>query len=263
MGVWKEWCPQLWDRRGTMVPIEKFDAIIKYIKDPGYSSVYGFDDEAANEIMASGMSRNFGKYSTISNTLSIDLDDAGESLPETLIKLQQFKFELFFSGGKGHHIILHHDSINSKDLPYSHRKWVEDMEIKCDMSLYQAGRILSLPGRIHKKTGKRKELLKVNEGDNIDLKLVPKPEVMFNFSEISESSVKDALAGLWNLSLYEPLEGSRHMTIWKNATELFKAGFQRDAVESFILHISKDWKNSLTEGELTEAIRQAYRRIHG
>ncbi len=263
MKLYREWARQLSARHGTMVPVEQFDRIIKCVRDPGYSSVYAFSEEAAKEIEASGMSRGFDKFETISDTLPIDLDDGGASWPALQERLKGLRYERYFSGSKGMHVILHHEPIQSMDLPYSHKNVVKSFNTAADMTLYQAGRILSLPGRIHPKTKKPKTLIEVVEGDLIEVPLVEKPPVDFNFGETLGGDVEVALFNLLGLQTSPPPDGLKHIRLWQVSTDLFKAGFTHSAVAEFILKIVAGWATNLSEEDIMKPIDQAWRRLHG
>ena len=259
MDLYREWCLKLNSRKGFMVPITQFDKIIKDVYDPGYSGIYAYHEEDAKTILAQKCSKGFERFSAVSDTLPIDLDDGDSSLDEVLDTLKGYKYDLWFSGGKGYHIILHHDIQDSVDLPYSHRKWVEDRDIKCDLSLYQHSRIFSLPGRVHPKTKKKKHLIKQVEGDLITIDLVKKPEIEFKFEEGGFEDLHVALLNLANMAIKEPYVGSRHLHYWGVSKDLLRAGFPIEAIEQFMLRINESWDNPKTEEEVIAAVHQATR----
>jgi hypothetical protein len=246
-----------------MVPVEQLPNIIRCIRNPGYASVYSFSEDAALEIAASGMSRDFAKYEVTSDTLPIDLDDGDASLGPLLSKIDGLKYDLYTSGGKGYHVILHHTEITSTDLPHSHKKVVETLNTKADMTLYQAGRILSLPARIHPKTGRLKELIRSVDGALVEVPLIKKPEVTFDFSGSLGGDVEIALLNLLSLQTSPPPDGTKHMRIWGTTNDLLKAGFCRDAIVDFISKIVESWPVQLSEEELMKPIDQACRRVRG
>jgi hypothetical protein len=258
MNQYKEWSKTFNDRTGYMLPVEKFDNIIKFSRDPGYSSLYAFDEVAAKAIISSGVSRGFNQYEAIADHLIVDLDDGMKSLPAVLERFTGLKHEVWSSGGKGFHIYLYHNEIKSIDLPYSHGRWVAERlaGLNYDTSIYRHDRIISLPNRLHPETKKRKSLVSRSDGDLVVIELVKKPEVDFNF-EGSEGEIMNALMNLTNLSAREPSIGDRHQKLWGCAKDLIRCGFEPSAVESFLQHINSTWKNQKEAEEISMAVNQA------
>lgn len=261
MSVWrKEWAQQVRYRKGTMVTLDELDQIVKYVRDPGYSSVYMFNADDAADIKASGHSRGFDKYTPAADALPIDLDDGDKSLDKALERVDGYSYSLYSSGGKGYHIILDHDLIVDRNLPYSHSQVVASLGIPCDKTLYQPGRILSLPGRVHPKTGRKKELIKRVEGLKIEIPILQKPVVEFNFSAVEGGSVKVALARLWALAEEGLVEGERNNKIWQVASSLIEAGFEFETVHGIMSTLNDKSSNPLETEELTRTVVSAGRR---
>jgi hypothetical protein len=259
---YREWSPRLNARKGDMVSLDELDRIVQYARDPGFASVYAFNKADAEEIRSSGCSKGFDKYTPCSDTLPIDLDTGDSYLKEVLDKLSPYSYKLYSSGGKGYHIVLNHEFISSKDLPVSHARFVEDMQIPCDMTLYQAGRILALPGRVHSRTGKKKVLIEDHEGENIKVHLAPKLSAVFDFTT-KDGDISGALGKLWSLSILQAEVGQRHMKLWGMSMDMAKAGFDAESVYGMLLTINNSWKNPLSEEEVRAAVLQAYRRVYG
>lgn len=258
---YREWAPRLDARTANMVSLQELEQIVKFARNPGFSSVYAFDQTDAMAMKASGKSRGFDQYTTASDYLPIDLDDGGATLDLVLAKLSEYSYKVYFSGKKGYHVILDHEFIHDKRLPFSHRRVVENLEIDCDMTLYQAGRIFRLPNCIHQVTGKRKVLVKENEGRLIDIPLEEKPPIDFNFKVTSTEEIPNALGRLWELGASKASEGQRHMKIWQTATDLLKAGFDSNSVLGMVSHINSHWPDPLTDEEVGMAVSQAARRL--
>lgn len=255
----REWAQKRSDRKGTMVSEEELAEIIKYVRNPGYASVYSFSKSDADQIKEAGHSQGFNKYTPGADCLSIDLDDKGQSLDHVLEKFSEYEYEVWFSGCKGHHVIIKHDFIESEDLPYSHLNVVRSFNIKVDECIYQPGRILRLPNAIHEKTGKKKVLIGTNKGKLLEIPLIKKPPVTFSFKGEEEGDYKTALAKLWSLSVEGLQEGERNKKIWQISSELLRAGFNIDAVFHFILHINNKQIEPLDEAEVRAAVISAGR----
>jgi hypothetical protein len=260
MKYYLEWCSKLADRCGRLVLSTNLPEIFKRVHDTGYTGLYLFKEEDALEIIASKSSAGLAQYSVSSSRLLIDIDEGVEGLRAAEAKLEGFGYEVWSSGGKGFHIILKHEFMTSSDLPYSHRKWVEEQGIECDLSLYHPGHIVSAPGRIHPRTKQRKQFVKKIEGSMIAVKLVKKPEVVFSFSDTGEE-LSRALMRLTDLSSSEPKPGNRHVSLWGTSKALAQAGVSFDTATELLRKVNEGWKNQKSEEELMAAIQQGYK--HG
>jgi len=170
-----------------------------------------------------------------------------------------YRYSVWFSGGKGYHIYLYHDLIDSPDLPHSHKRFIETLGIECDLSLYQHGRIFSLPGRKHPKTGVQKYCVKKVPGKKIDLDIVPAPpKPVFDFKSSDRDILVRAMFRATDLASKGPPMGNRHTSIWGTAKDFAESGLPFDIVVGLMQHINSTWDNCKTEGEVVAACEQAF-----
>jgi hypothetical protein len=269
--LYREWAQRVTSRKGLMVEADLFAQICKVHYDPGYSTVYMFDEEAANEIKESGRSAGLGQYSVFANCVTIDIDapnllaaEADLAGVESKLKERGLAHEVWFSGGKGFHVIIPHELMQSRDLPYSHRKFVEDdLGITCDESLYQHGRLLSLPGRVHPKTRKRKHKLRQVAGDSAVIKIVEKPQLVFDFREGELGDLQMGLNNLATISSKDIYPGGRHQAIWSTAKDLARAGLSRETVLELMIKVNGVWTNQKKDEEVAAAVNQAFSQTIG
>lgn len=264
---YREWCEQPNRRKGRMYKEEDFNKLIRNLQDPGYSSVYSFSEADAQEIKESGMSRGMSKYEVGADRLTIDIDrdilkEAQEVMSTVVRKLDVlgYTYEVWFSGGKGFHIIIPHELIVSKDLPYSHKIAVEKLAIpNVDYSLYQHSRVLSLPGRIHPKTRKKKSLVTCKDGDMIDIQIVEKPSGMWNFIDVVKDPgmIFSQLSYAYNAN---PMNGSRHKILWGTAKDMAESGISYDLAKDLLLFVNSKWSSPKEESEVLRALNQGYGR---
>lgn len=246
-----------------MLPLNVLATILK-APDPGYASVYMFDENAAKAIIAEHSSSGFSRFSVYTDELVIDLDGGEEQLKkaEKAIRERKLAYTVWSSGGKGFHVYIPLTKmVSGKDVPYSQKRFVESLDIDADMSLYQHGRILSLPGRVHPKTGARKTRVKGVQGKALELAILIAPEPVFNFQ--ANGGLNDLEAGLWNLLELlsnEPSVGNRHTKIWSTALHLADAGLTYEATLELILEVNDSWKNPKDETEVATAVQQAFKR---
>lgn len=255
-----EWASKVNYRKGLMLPKTAIDTICKGY-NPGYRSVYGFDEDSATKIMKSGSSKGMDKYPVYTDELILDIDDPRD-LAGWLVVLshQNLHHDVYESGGKGFHIIIPLTKlVSGYEVPYSMRTWVESQGLSCDLSLYQAGRLISLPGRIHTITNKPKKFISTYHGQPLELPMIKAPEFKFNkVSESSEDSLKLGLAQLDIMANNPPSPGNRHMTIWKAAKSLANGGLDYEVVLNLMIVINNSWPNPKTNLEVEQAVKGAY-----
>jgi hypothetical protein len=264
MKLFREWVLQPNQRRGTMLPLERFKDILR-APDPGYASVYAFREEDAQVIIEAKSSAGMNRFAVQTDVLMIDLDDGDRQLrrAEAALAALGLSYTVWASGGKGYHIsIPMRCACFSIDLPYSQRKWVEALDVGADLSLYQHGRVLSLPGRVHPKTGNRKTKVKdvLGGGLKLDLPLICSPAPVF---AAIEGGAGDLEAGLWQLIGIlgkEPEPGNRHTKIWSTAKSLADAGLSYDTALDLLTEVNNKWEHAKTLAEVTAAVQQAYRK---
>lgn len=250
-----------------MITERAFNDYVRKLKDTGYCSHYAFLKNTALNIREKELSQGFNKYLTCGYFLIIDLDNGDSTVSSVSKKLKDLNIghDIYFSGSKGYHITIYHQLICDTRLPYSHKCFVESLGIECDLSIYQAGRIISLPKRIHPKTGKPKKLIKRVKGKDLmlEIKNEVKPNIIDNTLHTSDRDPKNlfiqGLTRVISLTTVEPSQGNRHTQIWSTARMLFNAGLQYTTVLDLLLNVNDNWKNQKTVEEIELAVSQAYK----
>lgn len=254
---WLEYVPPNIHRTGNLVSAKAIQVLAG--PAPGYSSVYAFTESDARMIRMQGNSRGFARFSVYAECLILDIDGGDEQMKRVIPKLDALGlgYQVYVSGGKGYHIYIPHDPIYSPDLPYSHLRWVEDNSIECDKSLYQHGRILSLPGRVHLKTGKRKQFYESKEGVMLSIELHKAPS--FNIPEDDSKDLSFIFRQLTRLIESEPEQGKRHTRLWSAAANCAAAGLSQTWTEEILQEVVSQWQNPKDPEEVVVAISQAYK----
>ena len=257
---YREWCLKPHHRRGTMLPL---NVIAKFEKAPdaGYASVYMFDAAAAAAIKAAGSSAGLARFPVYADTLTLDLDKGAEQLARVEQKLAGLAYRVFESGGKGFHVVIPlAELISGTNVPYSQRRWVEALDVEADLTLYQAGHIVSLPGRKHPKTGRRKTLVKEVEGAPLRHPLLDAPSPVFSISDADQSELERALWRSLALLRQEPGVGNRHTALWSTAKHFADAGIAYDTVLDLLTEVNTTWDEPKAQEELEAAVKQAFKR---
>lgn len=259
-----EWAPEPKRRKGRMVSLKALNILCKS-SDPGYSSVYLFSEADAETIKRLGHSKGLSSYPVSSSFLIFDIDSGESSLRhvEKALKEKGLGFEVWESGGKGYHVYVTHQFVTSSDLPYSHSRaalqMIPNAVQHIDLSLYQHGRLLSLPGRIHPRTRKKKKFLYSVGGASLELPVLKKPQIEFSVvSEADESILGRSFDQLLSMLLSPPYVGNRHTTIWAVSKDLMNSGLKYETALDLMQKVNEVWKNQKSPAEIELAVKQAY-----
>lgn len=261
MQLYREWAPSVQGRKGLMRRAEDFSKLAE-LHDPGYSSLYMFKEVDALEVLERGNSQGLDQYEVGSDRLVIDIDSGFAGLEQAVEILDQLNlsYTVWSSGGKGYHIVLDHDLIISKSLPYSHRKLVESWGIEADFTLYQHGRLLSLPNRLHRATKKRKQAIFTVKANRLEVPLLQAPDKpVFDFNaQNGLDELGYSLLKLAELAVKSPKEGSRHTLIWGMAKDLCRSGLSFETTVELLIKVNDSWPLPKTHAEVQNAVTQAY-----
>lgn len=232
--------------------------------DAGYASVYAFDEAAAQEILAEKSSKGLSRFPVYTDRLVIDLDDGDRQLKKAIAAIVALglSHQVWHSGGKGYHVIIPlTDEVQGIDVPYSQRKWVEGLDVGADLSLYQHGRILSLPGRVHPKTGVRKHLVSdFTPGLRLLVPSVSQARPTFQLASLNGGDLTEALFNLYCLTAQPPGVGNRHTKLWSASEQLAQTGLSYETVLDLMLTVNEQWDSPKDAAEVKAAVIQAYQR---
>lgn len=260
MRLFFEWVKQPDKRAGNMVSVEVLATSITH-RNAGFRTVYGFSEVDATAVRSTGRSAGLAYYTPCSDSLIIDLDDGEKTLPILLDRIlaRGLRCEVWSSGGKGYHLVLSHVLICDKRLPYSHFRFVETLAtgLKFDDTLYRPSSLISLPGRLHNKTKRKKRLIEVWEGKLAMIDLFDKPAKSSQLGD-DLTMLQEAISHLQDLSVRQPREGQRHNRLWLCARCFFEAGVSKETAEELLIGVNSQWGNPKDETEVREAVRQAY-----
>lgn len=267
MNYYIEWASDVKKRKGLMVTLPALARIVGTY-NPGYSSVYMFKEDDAKAIRLNGHSRGFNQYEVAAQFLVIDCDkgEDGRARIEHVLQAKGLSYEMWVSGGKGYHFYIPHALVVDKRLPYSHKAAALALFSKddIDLTLYQHGRLISLPGRIHPVTRKRKTLIKTVKGQPLDLKIVDEPSkvIGFNVAELGDHvHLVSGFQRAADLITLPPDRGSRHIRLWGVALDFAMAGLDYDTVLSLLSKVNDTWEDPKEQEELVKAVQGAFRRI--
>lgn len=251
-----EWCSASLNRCGNLAPVSKLEVILKR-PNPGYGSVYYFNADDAKRIRASGCSRGFSALVVTAFAVTLDIDNPLD-IQQVVDRLDGLGlgYQLWFSG-RGYHVVIPHERMSDINLPYSHRCWVETLNLPVDYSLYQHSRVLRLPNTLNAKTGLRKQLIKEVEGMQPTIQIKEPPKFQFQPNG-GVNTVVAVLNQLQRIVSTEPLPGNRHTQLWSAATAAANANLSYTTTLELLTEVNNSWKNPKSSEEVEKAVTQAY-----
>lgn len=185
----------------------------------GFSSVYYVTAETASAIEQDGTTAQF-KGVVWAPRLWIDVDDyeAAQRVEDTL-KKEGLDFDAYDSGNRGAHFGILRDTPPSHLLPLRDKAWVQKTFPEADLSIYTHLHLFRLPGSIHEKTGRRKEMLESIRGRALEL---PKYEIKEIKLSTTQSSGGRSIFDSWRVmaNCVPAKNGNRHPTLVKLAYAL-------------------------------------------
>lgn len=242
-----EWCEQPNQRNGTFLPAAEV------LAKTGFRSVYAFETQPTE-------SKGLNRFPVVSATLFLDFDDGldGEVI-QAMDKLEYIQYSLYTSGSKGCHIHASIEPMCGIDVPYSQRQFVIEAGYNSDLSLYRHSSLIRLPGTIHAKTGKPKELIKENPGYQLHIPMLKTPEPKFSKVQAKQDDMLYAAltrsAGLVHKS---PMTGERTKTMWSLSRNFHDSGISFDTALELAYSINATWSHPLDEAGVLRAVKQGY-----
>ncbi len=254
-------------RAGVMIPVSALPQVYER-PDAGYCTYYWFRKEDADAIRQSRKSVGFSNYSVYTKYLVLDIDrehDLNQALRDMeeyshILQGENIRPSIWASGGKGFHIYISCEDMEGNHVPYSQLEWVKARNWKVDFSLYQHARLLSNPGRKHKKTGGRKHKIRSHDGNLLRVPAVY-PPIKEPAPIVVTSADKLRLAFFRLQRILEADPDSRHTTIWSTASLCAESGMTQDLTTQLIQMVNQQWTNPKDPDGLVRAIQQAYSQI--
>lgn len=259
-------------RNGTLLPRSALRDLYSR-NDSGYCSVYAFDSTARFAIQAQGDSKGLARFPVYSDRLWIDID-AADSSPQEVERVKaytrqitrqlqdlDYNFTVWDSGSKGFHICVKIEPMLGKDVPWSQLQYVQHtLKLNTDFSLYQHGRLLSNPGRLHPKTGRKKSKVFEHRGNTtLTIPMVKAPDrITVDSDSLTDMDMaRIALSRLGSLILDAPLPGNRHTSYWSVASQCLEAGLKSDLVCGLLCWVNQMSENPKEQSEVERAVKQA------
>jgi len=222
-------------------PLRKHEPLLSLtpIPDAKFRSVFGYPPEAQAHIKAEGSIVGVKQFPVQSSILFIDVDEE-EHLDEIerIIAATGVGYNVFTTGHRGCHFHIDMTPTTSIHLPYSQAEYIRELGLSgmVDLTIYRHHSIIRVPGAIHSKTGKPKELLRSIDGPMLTINLVQEPEPEF---EHHESGDPEAVRRFRRNLVQKRGPGQRHMHLFILFESGIKAGHDIDSMLEWLY-----WWNS-------------------
>lgn len=227
----------------------------------GFSSLYAVTEADAKAIEQAGTAAGF--RGTVYNThLWLDVDTYEQAdIVERRLREMELAFVAFDSGGKGAHFGINrsNDEQPSHLLPAKDKAFVKLMFPEADTSIYTHLHPFRLPGTVHEKTGRKKELITQAAGL---LLLLPElgREDLYTPSEPSNLgaiSVFDCYKVMANTT--PEYNGRRHEKLVRLAYALKQeAGVQQEYAHWWLMQTNLMFEEPKSEEEISNIIRHVF-----
>lgn len=141
--------------KGTLVSEDKIQDLVDNTHD-WYASTFFYTEEHKKQFEASGSIRGIENVTTTKLYWDFDSKDPNEALQdakELVSRLSEDVAEIYFSGNKGFHVLVHTDKEMTPEVVAFAAQKLGDGLKTLDLSVYNASRILRIPGTKHQKSG--------------------------------------------------------------------------------------------------------------
>ena len=232
-------------------------------KYTGFTSVYGFLEEAVKSIEGSRSTRGLGRTPVYSDILYVDFDDNEEAAVKfraDIIRIYDCEYKMYHSGGRSIHFHIPIEPMYGINVPFSQKTWMENIAPEADMSIYRHSGLYRLPGTYHSKNpGKKKELLDEREGRKIRIENRPRAAVPTIDDEVEEKGEEYFHMILGKLLNTQISEGGRHPHAYKIAMAGRTSGKSKDYTRRLLGMWNHDnCYPAKTEWELDKLVNWVY-----
>ncbi len=225
----------------------------------GFSSLYQVTAETACAIEQAGTAAAY-KGCVWGERLWIDVDSYEEAEKvDSRLRKEGYDYVSYDSGGRGAHFGVLRDHEPSHLLPVKDKAWVKANFQEADTSIYTHLHLFRLPGSIHEKTGRAKQLVESIRGRALKLPPLEMREVKLsgNVNSGGDISVFDCFSVMANTIPVK--NGNRHPTLVKLAYALKdQAGANADFAYQWLIETNKMFEDPRSEEHIEQIIRSVY-----
>lgn len=229
----------------------------------GFRTIAKWTEQACGLALAAGTVTALRDSPCTIDTLYVDFDDNEKDamVMRSWLKEEGFLYEMWSSGGRSQHFHIPILPLHSVNAPSSTKSFMHNnCNALCyDSSIYHYAALFRLPGTIHAKTGKKKELLEMGSGSDllkIDLTEPKRFDSVF-IVDVDEYTV--TMNRYLNLLQNCPTVGNRSVMLWSMSRAFFEVGLDFETALELIRRMNLSWKDgSKSESKVIAQVRSAY-----
>lgn len=228
----------------------------------GFRSMYLFPKDAVDFMTKNESVGGIARYPVYSDTLFVDFDsgDGSSETFESILSTQNYAYTLYNSGKKGVHFHVPIVPMFHPDVPHSQKMWMSSLGLNSvDLSIYRHTGLFRLPGTIHKDTGRKKELVRQEQGNKLSIPIVSRIVSDISVETYGGSDLARVLQKVLRSIVDDPGPGNRHIRLVAIAKEFLEIGMSVECTEEFIRAVNQEWSNPKDEDEIADCIRRAIR----
>lgn len=224
----------------------------------GYASLYGVSESTAKAIEQEGTAKGF-KGIVWSERLWLDFDSYGAAdRAQSRLEEMGYDFIEYDSGGRGAHFGILRASVGSHLLPARDKAWAKNQFPEADLSIYTHLHLFRLPGTIHERTGRRKELVCEHRGSTLELPKLKWEELPISQISGTGKSVFDCPRVMANSVPLRSGE-ARHPNLIRLLYALRDdAKVDVAAALFWVTEVNKLWEEPKSMEDLEKAVRSVY-----
>ncbi len=227
-------------------------------KRTGFASLYGVTKADYEALKRSGTIAGYSG-NVWSERLWLDVDGY-EKCDAVELKLKQMGLDYvaYDSGSKGAHFGILREHAPSHLLPKKDRAWALEHFPEADSSIYSPLHLFRLPGTVHEKTGRAKEVVSNTPGNKLILSDGPNTKVRSITRKVSTDNPSIFQDARILNSIKEAKLGTRHKTLVTIAYALKDKGTDPTCALWMLTEVNKLFPESKNETEVQKILTGIY-----
>ena len=212
-----------------------------------FRSVYAYPDWVVAAIRSNGNTKGLKGLPVNSRVLLIDADtDDDATQSERILREIGCTFRVFDTGNRGLHFHVPIEKMEGIDVIHSQVTWMKEKGLWefADTSIYREGGMYRLEGATHRKTGKKKRLIRSNMTDHTlkipTVKTPPAVRIKATRSVVPEDIPKERHDYFMNLTQRRD-EGGRHLHFFILWQQGLRSGLDEDDVADDIIWYNENY----------------------
>lgn len=253
--TWAIWKPYVESSGVRFVPDSDLPA-------SGFASVYRFSEADARSMQAAGTYKQF-KGVVHSTHLKVDCDTEDASqVVERWAEKEGIAYDKYTTGNRGFHFHILRETLPHHSLPSFDKAFAKDNFTGCDLSIYHHVAMYRQVGCTHKKTGRKKELIKSVPGKALIYEIHDPMDGEETYSSFGLRGATDISSVFGDRSLagltIPASNGKRHEMLTKVAVRLDMLGQPEEMAYAYLFNVNLMYEPPLPDTDVRRILTWAY-----